>query len=358
MAPPRKRPAATSTQDAAKKDASGDKPVGTNATGIITPETASNTPGAPTNPPVKPETPQEQGWLEKAGELLAKGEIGVLNQAKDAVSGGIDAAVNAAGGGWLAQGVGAIAKGANDVLFPTNVIDLIPGGKILSGGTKAVKLGEKVLAKVGKDGAKSTTEAATKATAKEGAREAAEKQIKDAGSKDGARAHRKPKRKPARRCELVPYDELECDAENDRHHVVPDWMLRMGKRGSPTTIPDMPSLGSGLAICLENGTGKTHTTAHKHTDRVAERIGKGGKATGIPGTIQLGQAKVIAARAIEKATGGGKGKGGCDRADIQDQLDKQFRAPNDALLRGVKDARKVTDEIRGALNGGHNTGGI
>ena len=37
---------------------------------------------------------------------------------------------------------------------------------------------------------------------------------------------------------------------------------------------------------------------------------------------------------------------------IQKQLDEKFKAQNDALLRGVKDSRKVTDSIKDALNGG------
>jgi len=89
-------------------------------------------------------------------------------------------------------------------------------------------------------------------------------------------------------------------------------------------------------------------TAHKHTDKPAQRIGKTGRATGVPGSITLGQAKGIASRAIEKATGGKKG-GGCDRKDIQKQLDEKFKESDDALLRGVKDARKVTSSMTDAL---------
>lgn len=176
-------------------------------------------------------------------------------------------------------------------------------------------------------------------------------EVKAAGGSGGAYVKGKTKRRPSRRCELVPYNELECPPGNDKHHVVPDWMLRQGKRGGPERIPDMPSLDEGPAICLENGSGKEHNTAHKHTDRPAVRVGREGTATGTPGTITLGQAKKISARAIEKSTGGPK-KGGCSRADIQKQLDEQFKAHNDAVLRAVKDARRVTDEIKNATNGG------
>jgi hypothetical protein len=171
------------------------------------------------------------------------------------------------------------------------------------------------------------------------------------GGSDGTRIAPTRKRRPRRRCELVPYDELLCDEGHEAHHVIPDWMLRLGKRGGRERIPDMPSLAKGPAICLEKGPGKPHTTAHKHTDRPAQRIARSGRASGTPGTITLGQAKGISSRAIEKATGG-KGKGGCEKADIRRQLDEQFKGHDQTLLRGVRDAKKVSNTIRDALSGG------
>ena len=52
----------------------------------------------------------------------------------------------------------------------------------------------------------------------------------------------------------------------------------------------------------------------------------------------------MSSRAIEKAT-----QGQCSRDDIRKQLDAQFKAHDDAILRAVKDARKVTDEIVRAI---------
>ena len=173
-----------------------------------------------------------------------------------------------------------------------------------------------------------------------------------ANGNGGGRSDGKPKRKPKRRCELVPYKELQCEEGQDAHHVVPDWILRLGKRAvAGQQIPGMPSLDDAPAICLEKGKGKPHNVAHKHTDKVAQRVGREGRATGTPGTIQLGQAKTISGRAIEKATGG-PAKGGCSRKDIQEQLNEYFKAPDDAKVRAVKDARRVKDEIRNVLNGG------
>lgn len=128
------------------------------------------------------------------------------------------------------------------------------------------------------------------------------------GGGNGTVIKKKGKRKPKRRCELVPYDELQCEPGQEAHHVIPDWMLQLGKRGGLERIAGLPDLASGPAICLEGGSGKEHNTAHKHTDRPAQRIAKNGAASGIAGTLKLGQAKAISARAIEKATGGKKGR--------------------------------------------------
>jgi hypothetical protein len=76
-------------------------------------------------------------------------------------------------------------------------------------------------------------------------------------------------------------------------------------------------------------------------------VAKNGASAGVRGTLKLGQAKAISSKAIGKATGGKKG-GGCDPEDIRKQLDKQFNAHDDTLVRGVKDARKVTEAIKDA----------
>jgi hypothetical protein len=163
-----------------QKPASGAKPAAENTVGQIVPKTAPAPAGAAPSPPVKPETPKEKGLLEKADELLEKGEIKVLNDAKNSVAGGIDSLVNLAGGGAAAQVVGAIGKGAVEVLFPTNVIDIIPGGKILSGGKKAAKIAEKL----GKEAA----EKAKKEAVEKAAKEAAEKKAKDAAKDEAKKA--------------------------------------------------------------------------------------------------------------------------------------------------------------------------
>jgi hypothetical protein len=165
-----------------KNPASGAKPTGDNTVGPILPKTEPNKGGADPSPPIKPQTPKEEGLMQKAGQLLEKGEIKVLNDAKKGVEGGIDSLVKMAGGGATAKVMGEIGKGAVEIFFPTNVIDLIPGGKILSGGKKAAKLGEEVLEKLGKEAA----EKAKKEAIEKAIKEEAEKKAKDA-TKDVAK---------------------------------------------------------------------------------------------------------------------------------------------------------------------------
>ncbi len=259
------------------------------------------------------------------------------------VTSGADAAIYAAEGNAVEAGIAAVGMIPGGKLATTAA----KAGKFLKGAQKAEEAAQ--AARKAEEAAQAARKAEEAAQAAKEAKAAKEAEGAAAGGKGGGKSKAKKKRKPKRRCELVPYDELECDTGQEAHHVIPDWMLRMGKRGGTERIPDMPSLAKGPAICLEGGSGNEHNTTHKQTDRPAQRIGKNGRATGVPGTITLGQAKGIASRAIEKATGGKKG-GGCDRKDIQKQLDEKFKAPDDALLRGVKDARKVTNQIKGAVN--------
>jgi hypothetical protein len=346
-------PNATAKAKTAKvKPGSGAEPASENTQGLITPKTEPNAPGKPTNPPVKPETPQEKSLLEKAGELLEKGEIGVLNKAKDAVQGGIDSAVGAAGGGMIASAVGAIGKGAVEILFPTNVIDLIPGGKLLSGGKKAVKLGEKVLEKAGKEAAEKAAKEAEK-IAQDALRKRAEKQAaKDAKAANGkgGGVSKSKKRKPNGRCHLIPYDELECPPKHEAHHVVPDFTGRTGTRKAVGgRVPGAPSLGEGLAICLP-------VPDHKEVHRLDKRFKGASDSTrggSIAGTISGSQAKSISAANVEKATGGKKG-GGCPKEAIKKQLDKKIA--DDLVLRGEKHAGKF-GKMEDAINAVTRQGG-
>jgi hypothetical protein len=151
---------------------------------------------------------------------------------------------------------------------------------------------------------------------------------------------------------LILLGDLVSPGGQERHHVVPDWMLRTAGRYEAGRIAEMPSLDTAPAICLERGGGLNgHDKAHQHTDRLAQRVARDGRSTGVPGTLQLGQAKAISARAVEKATGGAK-NGGCPRQQIQQQLDEQFSAHNDTMLRGVQHAGRLPTDVLNALRGG------
>jgi hypothetical protein len=240
-----------------QKPASGAKPAAENTVGQIVPKTAPAPAGAAPSPPVKPETPKEKGLLEKADELLEKGEIKVLNDAKNSVAGGIDSLVNLAGGGAAAQVVGAIGKGAVEVLFPTNVIDIIPGGKILSGGKKAGKLAEKL----GKEAA----EKAKKEAAEKAIKEAADKKAKDAAKDEAKKAdvagnkggHGKKKGKM--KCgEGGPYGDLKKktgEGKYDRDHIPSKAALlekakalNNGTKLTPAQVKKIANWGNSIAI--------------------------------------------------------------------------------------------------------------
>jgi hypothetical protein len=252
-----------------QKPASGAKPAAENTVGQIVPKTAPAPAGAAPSPPVKPETPKEKGLLEKADELLQKGEIKVLSDAKNGIAGGIDSLVNMAGGGAAAKIIGEIGKGAVEILIPDNVIDIIPGGKVLSGGMKAAKLGKKGLEKLGKEAAekaaKEAAEKAAKEAAEKAAKEAAEKAAKEAAEKGAKKAdvagnkggHGKKKGKM--KCgEGGPYGDLKKktgEGKFDRDHIPSKAALlekakelNKGVDLNPDQIKKITNWGNSIAI--------------------------------------------------------------------------------------------------------------
>jgi hypothetical protein len=300
------------------KPASGAAPGGENTVGKVIPQTSPAPAGGKSQP--------DKAWYEQVWDGVKKSALDSVN----ADQGELPDPLNKPKGAWEYLGMG-LQMGLESAADN-------PGGKG----------GERMSAKATRpktQAPKTEPDKKPKSKDKPEAEAAGGK-----GANGGGGGHsKKVKRKPGRRCELVPYDELQCETGQEAHHVVPDWMLRTGKRGAAgQQLPDMPSLAKGPAICLEKGAGEEHNLAHKHTDKVAQRVGRAGKSTGTPGTIQLGQAKAISSRAIEKSTGG-PAKGGCSRQDIQQQLDEKFKAPDSAKVRAVKDSRKVTDEIRDAV---------
>lgn len=150
-------------------------PIG-NANGLIVPKTEPNLGGGSSRPPVRTETPPEsKSWLDRAGELIDKGEIKFLADAKDKVNALIDKGVEASGYNPAAMVAGAIGKAVVTVLAPDNVIDLIPGGKGASGANKARKMAK------GLEGAGDAAKASGKVSDAERAGKAARNAGTDAG---------------------------------------------------------------------------------------------------------------------------------------------------------------------------------
>lgn len=328
---PPKPNAPASTKPAKLKPGSGSEPAGENTQGLITPKTEPNAPGKPSDPPVKAETPQEQGVLAKAGELIKEGEIKALAKLKESMAGAIDTAVESSGYSVPAMVAGAIGKAVVEVFVPDNVIDAIPGGKVANVGRKTVKLGERTAEVAGKDAAKKGAE---EVAAKE-AKSVAEKEAKAAGGSGGGFS-KSTKRRPRHGCELMKYKDMICDGE--KHHVMPDFLMRTGsakrKMDAATRVPGTPDYGDGLAICISK---TQHQGLHKAMD---EKI----QAAGQSGTISAGKAKDISSSEAAK-------KSGCNPKNIKKQLDRKLKMPDDKQLRAVKDARRVTDDLANLLRG-------
>ena len=87
-----------------------------------------------------PETSWWQTALDKADQLLEYGEIGALNDLQQDLQNKIDTRVEASGYSTFSKVLGAGATALNQVFLPTNVVDLVPGGKVASAGRKAGKV--------------------------------------------------------------------------------------------------------------------------------------------------------------------------------------------------------------------------
>lgn len=145
---------------------------------------------------------------------------------------------------------------------------------------------------------------------------------------------KKVKRRPEHKCELMAYEDMICDGE--KHHVVPHWTTRTGnaktKFDTTKQVPGTPAYDKAPAICLSK---EEHKGIHKTVDDKIQQAAKGG-------TVNAGQVKTISAEEAAK-------KSGCNPKNIRKQLNSKFKTDDDALWRGVKDARKMTEEISNAV---------
>lgn len=135
-------------------------------------------------------------------------------------------------------------------------------------------------------------------------------------------------------CEPEPYDENECSKEKKEaaHHIIPDFILRLGTRLDPgLRMPGAPSLGDGPSICLNK---EDHVRVHKE-------MAQGMRAKlSSNGTITLKDVLDTAIDALDKV------KPDCKRQFEQPVRDSFKSIPQEMLGRGLM---KSTGELRDAL---------
>ncbi|MBN8757291.1 MULTISPECIES: DUF4150 domain-containing protein [Variovorax] len=133
-------------------------------------------------------------------------------------------------------------------------------------------------------------------------------------------------------CEPEPYDENQCSEGEAAHHIIPDFILRVGTRLDPgVRMPGAPSLGKGPSICLNK---EDHTQVH-------DKIAKGMRAKlASNGTITLKDVMDVAIDALDQV------KPDCKRQFEQPVRDAFKDVPQEMLGRGMM---KTNAELREAL---------
>lgn len=349
---------------------SGQRPPGPvgNTTGLIVPQTEPHVSGGSTKPPIRTETPAEDKswldrvrqkggeWVDKAQELLDKGEIKALADAKEQLNALIDRGVEASGYNPVAMVGGAVAKAVVTVMAPDNVIDLVPGGKLVTGAEKvertikglnraedAARASDKSVDSLRKAGdvphagrteVKSAEAAGDAGNAGKGGGGNGGKGADGNGGGHGKSTKRKP-----RPCELMKYKDMDCDGE--KHHVLPDFTMRIsssaGRFDPSMRIPGTPSYDNAPVICLDKA---QHNGLHKSTNR---DIALAGRARN--GAISAGELKQISVSEAAK-------RSGCNPKNIGKQVNRMVKMPDEKLLRGVVDSRKVGQDLVDLLRGG------
>ncbi|MGJ7573584.1 PAAR-like domain-containing protein [Variovorax sp. RB2P76] len=133
-------------------------------------------------------------------------------------------------------------------------------------------------------------------------------------------------------CNPGAHSQNKCPPGQDSHHILADYLQRVGTRIAPgARLSGAPSLSGGPAICL---TEEEHATVHRLMDGAIRAAG------GPDGTISFEKAKEIAYRALGEAKKECKGK-------FEAATDEFFKdVPEGALVRAVKRAsRKVMDAL-------------
>jgi hypothetical protein len=273
-------------------------PIG-NAPGKIYPDTESN-PNGRTAPAIVP-TPKEKGWWERWGSDVVHGalDVGGFFPVLGAIPDLINAGVYAAEGNYAQAGISAVAA--------------IPfGGDAVAAGNIGVKVGKRAAKELEEVAAKRTAKELEEQAAKRAAKEAEQKAAKEA---EEAAAKKGGKDKGNPRCILRPYrvgGVDTCKPDRTGHHVVPDRVFRVGKRGSARIDGGIPE-DDGLVICVDGANldrSKEHGQIHALYDKAevaaavltaANAAAKGLPVT--PGTAPLGALEVAGALAAGKVTG-------------------------------------------------------
>lgn len=133
-------------------------------------------------------------------------------------------------------------------------------------------------------------------------------------------------------CEPEPYDENKCGDGEAAHHVVPDFILRVGTRLDPgVRMPGAPSLDKGPSICLNKD---DHAEVHR-------KISEGMRAKiGSNGTVTLKDVLDISIDALDEV------KPDCKRQFEQPIRDAFKTIPDEMLGRGLT---KTSAELRELL---------
>lgn len=131
-------------------------------------------------------------------------------------------------------------------------------------------------------------------------------------------------------CNPGAHGKNECPPNQQSHHIIADYILRIGTRTEPgARLPGAPSLNEGPAICL---TDAEHARVHELMDGAIKAAG------GATGTVSFDKVKQIAYDALAKAKPDCKGK-------FEAATDEYFqKISQDALVRAYKTASKAVKE--------------
>lgn len=311
--------------------AEGEAPPGNTVGHVVGPTAASTAPAVKSNPPVEPETPEEQGFWSSAsgwahGALDVAGFVPGLGAIPDLLNAGIYALE----GNYSAAAISAVAA--------------VPGfGDAIKGGTMVGKAASRIGTHTAKEAAEHSAEVAAREAAEKAAKEKAEREAAEQAAskgKDGG----KSKGRQRRDCRLRPYSQG-CPGGKTPHHVVPD---RVFKSPSGQRYRGGLTHAQGLCVCVDGRTPvrrgprpNEHGLIHGIYDPAEAVLGANGDPAG---TAPLGELEALGVASASAVTG-------CNPVAMAAQLrayhqgkglsiTDRFRAdPRGTMVRGVDPSR-------------------